>query len=89
MSKEVDFNCSLLAFNFNPLALVVSHSAMKLASCSISFSPHMIMSSAIPIVFGTSARTLSSLSWNMSEVILRPNGSLSHLNLPYSVLNVD
>ena len=46
------------------------------------------MSSAIPIVLGTSARTLSSLSWNMSEAILRPNGSLSHLNLPYGVLNV-
>ena len=46
------------------------------------------MSSAFPIAFGTSARTLSSLSWNTSEAILRPNGSLSHLNLPYGVLNV-
>ena len=66
MSKEFDLICSLLA---------VSHSVMKLASCSILFSPYIIMSSAIPIVFGTSARTLSSLSWNMSEAILRPNGS--------------
>ena len=46
------------------------------------------MSSAIQIAFGTSARTLSSLSWNTSEAILRPNGSLSHLNLLYGVLNV-
>ena len=58
--------CSLLnmlvAFNFNPLALAVSHNVMKLASCSISFSQYITMSSAIPIVFGTSARALSSLS---------------------------
>ena len=88
MSKEFDLNCSLLEFNFNPLALAVSHSVMKLATCSISFSPYIIMSSAIPIVFDTSARTLSSLFFNMSEAILRPNGSLSHLNLPYDILNV-
>ena len=31
-----DLNCSFLAFNFNPLALAVSHNVMKLASCSIS-----------------------------------------------------
>ena len=46
------------------------------------------MSSAIPIVFGTGARTLLSLSWDVSGAILRPNGSLSHLNLSYGVLNV-
>ena len=43
MSKEfavVDLNFSFLDFNFNPLALAVSYNVMKLASCSISFSPY-------------------------------------------------
>ena len=77
-----------MEFSFSSLILAVSHSVIKLASSSISFSQYTIMSSAILVVFGTNARILSSLSGNMSEAIVRPNGSISHPNLAYGVLNV-
>ena len=86
--QSVDLNCSLVLFNLSPLTLAVSHRVKKFASCCASDWPCMMMSSAIPTTPCTSLSTLSSLSWNTSDAILSPKGSLNHLNLPHGVLNM-
>ena len=86
--QSLNLNCIFFGFNDRLFILAVSHNVSTLPSCSFSVVPCVTMSSAIPCTPFNSLKTLSSLSWNTSPAIFRPNGSLSHLNLPHRVLKV-
>ena len=87
-STCVCLNCSFSEFRLTLGLRVASSILQKALSCSDSVEPRTTMSSAIPITFGMSLYTSSSLRWKMSWESLTPKGNRLKRYRPKGVLKV-